>query len=101
MLNQVLLVGRIAQDLEIKELESGRKVVKITLAVPRSYKNSEGLYDTDFIDCIASEVIAENTKEYCVKGDLIGVKGRVQRLDIANGLEIIAEKITFLTTRKQ
>ena len=101
MLNQVSLVGRIAQDLEIKELESGKEVVKITLAVPRSFKNSEGLYDTDFIDCIVFEGIAENTKEYCVKGDLIAVKGRVQRLDIANGLEIIAEKIIFLATRKQ
>lgn len=101
MLNQVILVGRIVQDLEIKELESGKKAVKITLAVPRSWKNVNGEYDTDFIDCIAFGGIAENTKEYCEKGDLIGVKGRVQRLDIANGLEIIAEKITFLSTRKQ
>ena len=100
MLNQVLLVGRIAQDLEIKELESGKKAVKITLAVPRSLKNANGEYDTDFVDCIFGS-IAEDTKEYCKKGDLNGVKGRVQRLDIANGLEIIAEKITFLTSKKQ
>lgn len=101
MLNQVILIGRIVQDLEIKELESGMKVVKITLAVPRSFKNSEGVYDTDFIDCIAFGGFAENTKEYCVKDDLIVVKGRVQKLGNEETIKIVAEKITFLTTRKQ
>lgn len=101
MLNQVILVGRIVQDLEIKELESGKKTVKITLAIPRSFKNSEGVYDTDFIDCIAFGGIAENTKEYCQKGDLIGVKGRVQKLGNEETMKIVAEKITFLATRKQ
>ncbi len=95
------MVGRIVQDLEIKELENGKKAVKITIAVPRPYKNEEGVYDTDFIDCIAFRGIAENTKEYCEKGDLIGVKGRVQRLDVKKDLEIVAERITFLSTKKQ
>lgn len=101
MLNQVVLVGRIAQDLEIKELESGRKVVKITLAVPRSFKNANGEYDTDFIDCIAFGGIAENTTEYCEKGDLVGVKGRVQKLGNEETIKIVAEKITFLASKKQ
>ena len=101
MLNQVVLVGRMVQDLEIKELENGKKAVKITLAVPRNFKNESGEYDTDFIDCIAFGGIAENTKEYCVKGDLIGVKGRVQKLGNEETMKIVAERITFLTSKKQ
>ena len=52
MLNQTIIVGRLVQDLEIKELENGKKVSEITLAIPRSYKNSDGIYDTDVIPCI-------------------------------------------------
>lgn len=47
MLNQIVLVGRLVQDPEIKELENGMKTSYITLAVPRSYKNSEGVYETE------------------------------------------------------
>ena len=47
MLNQAVLVGRIATDPELKDTEKG-KVTNITLAVPRSFKNSNGEYDTDF-----------------------------------------------------
>ncbi len=67
----------------------------------------EGGYDTDFIDCIAFDSIAENTKEYCSKGDIVGVKGRVQsRVVEKDGkkeylMEIIAEKVTFLSNKKE
>ena len=47
MLNQAVLVGRIVQEPELKDTEKG-KVTNITLAVPRSFKNSNGEYDTDF-----------------------------------------------------
>ena len=65
----------------------------------------EGGYDTDFIDCIAFDSIAENTKEYCEKGDIVGVKGRVQSRTIEKEgkteylMEIIAEKVTFLSNK--
>ena len=49
MLNQAVLVGRIVKEPELKITESGKKVSNITLAVPRSFKNSNGEYDTDFI----------------------------------------------------
>ena len=97
MLNQIVLVGRLTSDPEIKEVEE-RKACVITLAVPRSYKNENGEYDTDFIPCRLWGGIAENTVEYCKKGDLVGVKGRVQSTD--NGIEIIAEKLTFLSSKK-
>ena len=57
---------------------AGKKVSNLTLAVPRSYKNSEGEYETDFIPCVLWQGIAENVVNYCKKGDLVGVKGRVQ-----------------------
>ena len=78
MLNQTVLVGRLVRDPELHESENGNKVTSITLAVPRSYKNMNGEYDTDFISCVLFKGIAENASEYCHKGDLLGVKGRIQ-----------------------
>ena len=78
MLNQVVLVGRLTKDLEKKELEDGKKVLNMTLAIPRSYKNADGVYETDFVDCTLWNQIAETTSEYCKKGDILGVKGRLQ-----------------------
>ena len=76
MLNQVVLVGRLTSDLEAKELEDGKKVTNMTLAIPRSFKNADGEYETDFVECTLWNNIAENTAEYCKKGDIVGVKGR-------------------------
>lgn len=98
MLNQVMLVGRLTREVETKELEGGKKVVYITLACPRPYKNADGEYDTDFIDVTLWEGIAQNTSEYCKKGDIIGVRGRLQSTD--NKLEIMVEKLTFLSSSK-
>lgn len=100
MLNQTIIVGRLVKNPEIKELESEKKVSTITLAVPRSFKNTEGVYESDFIDCILWDSIASNTTEYCRKGDLVGVIGRVQKGSEDNELKIIAEKVTFLSSKK-
>lgn len=86
--------------------EKGVKVATIAMAIPRSFKNMEGNYDTDFIDCVAFDSIAENTSEYCGKGDIVGVKGRVQSRTVEKDgkteylMEIIAEKVTFLSNKK-
>ena len=107
MLNQVVLVGRLTKEPEFIELENGKKVLNVLLAVPRSYKNENGEYDTDFIDCVLWEALAENTTEYCHKGDMVGIKGRVNteyyekdedKIKITN---IIAEKVTFLSNKKE
>ena len=104
MLNQIVLVGRLTRDIEVHKSENGVKVATLSLAIPRSFKNSEGVYDTDFIDCVAFENIAENTCEYCNKGDTVGVKGRVQSRVLEKEdkkeylTEIIAEKVTFLSS---
>ena len=101
MLNQIILVGRIADDIKIKELDSGNKVSYITLAIPRAFKNAEGIYETDFIDCTLWNVVAENTAEWCKKGDIVGVKGRVEcnRENNENKIRVVAEKVTFLSSK--
>ncbi len=107
MMNQMIIVGRLTKDPELKELENGTKVSNITLAVPRSYKNADGVYETDFIKCSLWKNIAENTANYCQKGDLVGIKGRVQTREVEteNGkhseMELVAEKVTFLSSSKE
>ena len=100
MLNQVVFVGRLTSDPKINEVE-GRKVANITIAVPRSYKNENGEYETDFISIILFQGIAENTAEWCKKGDIVGIKGRVESYGDNNSIRIIAEKVTFLSSRKE
>lgn len=106
MINQVILVGRITQTPELYLTENGKKMSEITLAVPRPYKNQNGEYDTDFLDCTLWTTVAETTAEYCQVGDLIGIKGRLQSrmIEKEDGTkykksEIIAERVTFLTSK--
>ena len=108
MLNQIILVGRLVKSPEVIETESGKKMSYITLAIPRSFKNDDGEYDTDFIDCVLWEAVAENTSEYCKQGDIVGVKGRVQSRMVEDEdgnnykkMEVVAEKITFLSSKKE
>ena len=105
MVNQIILVGRIARAPETKVTENGKKYATLTLAVPRNYKNVNGEYDTDFLDCTLWSAVAESTSEYCDTGDMIGVKGRVQTriIESPDGVkrkktEIVAEKVAFLTS---
>jgi len=106
MLNQTVLVGRLTSDPELYETETGKKLTRITLAVPRTYKNVNGEYDTDFIGCKMWQNVAQSTTDYCQKGDLVGIKGRIQtsRYDTEDGerfiTEVVAEKVTFLSNSK-
>jgi single-strand DNA-binding protein len=106
MLNQAVIVGRIVGEPNIKE-ENGKKSSNLVLAVPRSYKNENGEYDTDFLECTIWNGIAESVCEYCKKGDLVGVKGRLESKTIEkNGqkerkMNIVAEKITYLSSKSK
>ncbi len=97
MLNQVILVGRLIKNIEVVD----DKAI-LSLAIPRSYKNNEGIYETDFVDCITFGDVATKTAEYCKKGDIVGVKGRIQTTikEDTKTMEIIAEKVTFLSSKK-
>ena len=108
MLNNVVLVGRLTADPELKEIGKDGKVVNFSLAVQRNYKNADGEYETDFIQCSVWNNIAENMKEYVKKGDLIGVKGVLQSSSFEDKegnkrykTEVRAEKITFLSSKKE
>ena len=106
MINTVMLVGRLVQDPEMIERENGSKVSRVTLAVNRKFKSSDGIYHTDFIDCVLWNNFAKNVNDYCSKGDLIGIRGRIQ-VDVyeKDGIkrkitDVIAESVTFLSSMK-
>jgi single-strand DNA-binding protein len=104
MLNQVVLVGRLTE--EVKE-KNKKGFIITTLGVPRSWKNENGEYETDFIDIKINGTIADNVKEFCKKGDIVGVKGRIQTTIIKKDnkdikvTEIVAEKVTFLSSKSE
>ena len=98
MLNQLILVGRM-KEIKKNETESGKKMITLTLAVPRNFKNMNGEYETDFIPCILWNDIARNAEEYLKTGDVIGIKGRIQMYK--NNIEVICEKLTFLSSKKE
>ena len=89
MLNQVVVVGR------IYSIENG----ELVMAVPRSFKNENGENDTDYIEVRLSKSIEDNVSTYCEVGDLVGVKGRLE--SGINKMQVIAEKVTFLSSRKK
>lgn len=105
-MNNYTLIGRLVKDLEIKESENKKKYGYITVAVNRTYKNAEGNYDTDFIDMIVWNDIAERISEYCHKGDLIAVNGRIETrmvtVDDHNEkvTSLVCDKVTFLQAKK-
>lgn len=96
MLNQIALVGRLTEIFILEE--EGEKKGIITLGVPRNFKNKEGIYETDFIKCYLSKYFHNNILEYLKKGDVIGVRGRLQTIE-DNKLVVIVEKLSFLSSR--
>lgn len=108
MHNMVYLIGRIVHEIEVKNVGEDKKISVISIAVQRPYKNEDGEYETDFFDIVLWDAIANNVCTYCTKGDLIGVKGRLQQSIYEtedgikhNKVEIVAEKVSFLSSKKQ
>ena len=77
MYNLVYLIGRLTTDPETTETETG-KSYDHKFSCPKSFKNSDGIYETDFIRCVLWDGIASRTSEFCRKGDLIGVRGQIR-----------------------
>ena len=106
MLNNVVLVGRLTKDPSLIEGENETKRLNITIAILRDYKNQDGTYDTDFISCVLWNNLADHTCEYCKKGDIIGIKGRLQsssylKDDVTHyKTEVVAQRISFLSAKK-
>lgn len=76
-MNNTYFIGRLVTDPELRETESGKKVVNVTVAVPRSYKNKDGNYDADFIDCAFWDRNAEYVSKMS-KGNELAVQGRTE-----------------------
>lgn len=99
MVNSVMLVGRLSKEVETIKDEKGKESDCFVLAVPRAFKNENGEYDTDFFKIVLWNGLATNVREYCHKGDVVGVRGRLQNDENKNTL-VIAEKVTFLSSKK-
>lgn len=82
MINNVVLVGRLTKDVNLRSMQNGTMVGTFTLAVDRDYKDKSGNRQADFIPCAVwnSEYSkkAENLATYAHKGSLIGIEGRIQ-----------------------
>ena len=107
-MNKIILIGRLVNDTELKTLNNGTNYVQGTIAVNRNYKNSEGNYEADFIDFSAFGLTAELINKYFVKGDRIGIIGRLQSRSYTNQQgqkiivrEVIVENIEFLQEKKK
>lgn len=106
-MNNYTLIGRLVKDIEIKESENKKKYAYMTIAVNRTYKNSNDEYETDFIDMIVWNELAERVRAYCHKGDLIGVNGRIETRMITKEehnekiTTLVCDKVSFLSTKKE
>ncbi|OAT72574.1 single-stranded DNA-binding protein [Parageobacillus thermoglucosidasius] len=103
MINQVVLVGRLTKDPELRYTVDGAAVANVTLAVTRNFRNAEGGIDTDFVQCTLWRKVAENTANYCRKGSIIGVMGRIQTRSYEKKdgqrvfvTEVVAESVRFM-----
>lgn len=106
MINQVTLIGRVVEKPTLKVFESEFCVATLVLAVSRPFKSMEGNYETDFFKISLWNKIAKNVNEYTDKGDIVGVKARLQMKDseVSFGeekkkisvVEIIGERVIFL-----
>ena len=106
MQNLVYLIGRLVSDPELKKSETKKEYTTITIAVQRGFKNPDGLYECDFIRCKLWNGIASSVSNYCKKGDLVGIKGRIQIRNYESEEEtkyitdIIVDKVSFLSSKK-
>lgn len=107
-MNEIILIGRITKNIELKATPSGKSIADFSLAVPRNYKNAEGEYETDFINCVVFGKQAELISKYTEKGDQIAVKGRLVTRNYENKegkkvyvTEVAVENISFLQPKKK
>jgi len=107
--NKVILVGRLTRDPEIKYTPSGLQVAKFGLAVGRrpGKKDDTRKEETDFIEVVAWQKLAEIIGQYVKKGRLILIEGRIQtrRYETQDGqkrtaFEVVAENMQMLESKR-
>lgn len=108
MINDVVLIGRITKDIEVKSTSSGIPVSQFILAVDRPFKNEDGERDADFISCVIWRKGAENLSKFTHKGSLIGIQGRLQTRSYENKdgqrvfvTEVVIDHFSLLDSKKE
>lgn len=106
MINNVVLVGRLTRDPELKYTGNNIAVASFSLAVNRNFKDANGERETDFINCVIWRQQAENLANWAKKGALIGITGRIQTRSYENQqgqrvyvTEVVAENFQMLESR--
>lgn len=106
-INRVILIGNMVAEPEVREFQSGNKNCSFRLGVQRNFKNSNGVYDSDFISCVAWRQNAEFLSKYIHKGNRVAVEGAIQSrsYDDSNGnkryvVEVIVDRVENLTPRQ-
>ncbi len=105
--NQVILMGNLTRDPELRQIPSGQSVCSFSLALNRSYKGQDGEWKeaTDFVDVVAWAALGERVAQYITKGRPVLVSGRLQSRSWEQDgqkrskLEVIAQDVTFLGGR--
>ena len=107
MINNVVLVGRLTKDCDLKYTSSGTAVGTFTLAVNRQFTNQAGEREADFINCVIWRKSAENFANLTRKGSLVGITGRIQTRNYENKegqrvyvTEVVAENFALLESKK-
>ena len=105
-INNVVLVGRMTSDAELRYTPSNQAVATFTLAVNRNFKNKNGEREADFINVVIWRQKAENLANWAKKGSLIGITGRIQTRNYNNQqgqwvyvTEVVAENFQLLESR--
>ncbi|WP_407855606.1 single-stranded DNA-binding protein [Enterococcus hailinensis] len=106
MINNVVLVGRLTKDPDLRYTANGTGVAAFTLAVNRNFTNQSGNREADFINCVIWRKSAETLANYARKGTLLGITGRIQTRNYENQqgqrvyvTEVIAENFQLLESR--
>ena len=106
MINNVVLVGRMTRDAELRYTPSNVAVATFSLAVNRNFRSQNGEREADFINCVMWRQQAENLANWAKKGALIGITGRIQTRNYENQqgqrvyvTEVVAENFQMLESR--
>lgn len=107
MINQTVLVGRLANEVKLKYTPSNQAVATFSLAVNRNFKSQNGEREAYFINCVIWRQQAENLANWAKKGALIAITGRIQTRSYENQqgqrvyvTEVVAESFQLLESRK-
>lgn len=108
MLNRVILMGRITQELELRQTPNGISVLSFSIAIDRNFAKQGEERQTDFIDCVAWRQQAEFISKYFGKGRMIAVEGSIQTRTYQdkNGnnrkaVDVVVDRASFTGEPKQ